>query len=352
MSFRSLFAGCLLAAGAGLTAGDAPLTWDVPTFYQAHMQGIGTTLPWLAREVERSTGGSLKLKVHEPGQLLKSPKEILEAVSNGEIQAGYGAATFWQGKMPAAPLFTAVPFGPDAPEYLAWMWYGNGMKLYQKMYDQAGFQVKVLVAGVSTPETCGWFKTEITSPEQFKGMKMRIAGLGGTVMQKLGAVTQQTPPAEIFQALEKGVLDATEFSTPAADTDLGFSKIAKYNYFPGWHQQATVFELLINRKAWEKLGPARQALLENLCRASVAESLAFSEAIQAKALKENADKGVQNRQLPENVLAALRTAWGEVVTEESNKNAFFKEVWTDLSAFRAEYATWASRGFLPRTKAE
>ncbi|MEL6888362.1 MAG: TRAP transporter substrate-binding protein, partial [Pseudomonadota bacterium] len=242
-TLTSLLLATALVATPAL-AGDK-LLLKTPVAFSTALPGLGTPIPRVAEEVALMSGKTLRMKVYEPGKLV-APFEILEAVSSGKINSGYTTAGYWAGKIPAAPLFSAVPFGPEAGEYMAWLYYGKGMELYQRMYDEAGYNVKVLPCAVLAPETSGWFAKEINSPEDLKGLKMRFFGLGGKVMEKLGVATSLLAGGEIFPALEKGAIDATEFSMPAIDQRLGFHKVVKYNYFPGWHQQATVFELLIN----------------------------------------------------------------------------------------------------------
>ncbi|RMG92440.1 MAG: TRAP transporter substrate-binding protein [Candidatus Dadabacteria bacterium] len=324
----------------------------VPIAFSTALPALGTTIQWMADRIETLSGGSMRMKVYEPGKLV-APFEILDAVSTGKVNAGYATAGYWQGKMPAAALFSAVPFGPEAGEYLAWLYYGNGMKLYQEMYDRAGYNVKVLVCGIIAPETSGWFLKEIRSPADLKGLRMRFFGLGGKVMEKLGASVSQLPGGEIFPALEKGAIDATEFSMPAIDKRLGFYKIAKHNYFPGWHQQATVFELLINKDVWNGLSDHQKMVLEMLCRASVADSFAYGEAIQFDAMKENVEKhGVKLHYWNDEMLATFRKAWNEVAEEEAAKDEYFKKVWDDMKAFRKNYQVWQAYAFLPRPKPE
>ncbi|GAB4247571.1 MULTISPECIES: TRAP transporter substrate-binding protein [Deferrisoma] len=324
----------------------------VPIAFSTALPGLGSTIQWMADRIEPLSGGSMRMKVYEPGKLV-APFEILDAVSTGKVNAGYTTAGYWQGKMPAAALFSAVPFGPEAGEYLAWLYYGNGMKLYQEMYDQAGYNVKVLVCGIIAPETSGWFKKEIQSPEDLKGLRIRFYGLGGKVMEKLGASVSVIPGGEIFPALEKGAIDATEFSMPAIDKRLGFYKIAKHNYFPGWHQQATVFELLINKDVWNGLSDHQKMVLEILSKASVADSYAYGEAIQFDAMKENVEKhGVKLHYWKDEMLQAFRKAWDEVAEEEAAKDEFFKKVWEDMKAFRTNYKVWQAYAFLPRPKPE
>lgn len=320
----------------------------VPVCFATALPGLGSTPPWLAERIETLSNGEIKMKVFEPGKLV-APFEILDSVSKGKINAGYATAGYWQGKIPAAALFSAVPFGPEAGEYLAWLYYGGGMDLYQEMYDQAGFNVKVLVCGIIAPETSGWFAKEINSVDDLKGMRMRFFGLGGQAMQKLGVSTSLLPAGEIFPALEKGAIDATEFSMPAIDQRLGFSKIVKYNYYPGWHQQATVFELLINKDVWNGMSDHQKMVMEVGTRAATLDAFAMTEAIQGKVIKENETKrGVKNMYWSEEMLNAFRGAWDDVVVEQS-KDPFFKKVYDQMSAFREDYKYWSSRGFLPRT---
>jgi TRAP-type mannitol/chloroaromatic compound transport system substrate-binding protein len=320
----------------------------VPVCFPTVLPGMGSTMPWVADRIETASNGTLKMQVYEPGKLV-APFEILDSVSTGKINAGYSTAGYWTGKIPAAPLFSAVPFGPEAGEYLAWLFHGDGMKLYQEMYDQAGYNVKVLVCGIIAPETSGWFTKEINSPDDLKGLKMRFFGLGGKVMENLGVSTSLLPGGEIFPALEKKAIDATEFSMPAIDKRLGFYKIAKYNYFPGWHQQATVFELLINKDTWNSMSDHQKMVLEMVTKAATLDAFAYTEAIQAAAMKENIEKhGVTNKYWSPKMLNTFKTAWTQVAKEQSANNAFFKKVWDDLSAFRDEYKLWQTYGFLPR----
>jgi len=313
-----------------------------------------TTLPGsgdLSNTVKAASDGNIIMKIYEPGELV-APLEILDAVSEGRVDAGMSAAGFWQGKIPAAAFFSAVPFGPEAPEYLAWLYHGNGMKLYQEMYEKWGYNVKVLPYSILSPESSGWFREPITSVEDLKGLKMRFLGLGGLAMEKLGVSVTVLPAGEILPALEKKSIEATEFSTPALDQLFGFYKVLKYNYYPGWHQQATVNELLINRDTWKGMTPSQQALIEMACMANVTNTLAYNEAVQGKVIKDNIEKrGVTTMVWSDEMLDAFKKAWMEVVEENCAKDPFFKKVWEDLSAFRAEYAYWSKLGFLPRPKA-
>ncbi|MFA3917375.1 TRAP transporter substrate-binding protein [Ruegeria hyattellae] len=341
-----------LAVAASLMAGPAiaadKMLLKTPIAFSTALPGLGSPIPRVAEQLDLMSGGTLRMKVYEPGKLVP-PFEILDAVSSGKINSGYTTAGYWAGKIPAAPLFSAVPFGPEAGEYMAWLYYGNGMSLYQEMYDQAGFNVKVIPCAIIAPETSGWFATEINSPDDLSGLKMRFFGLGGKVMQKLGVATSLLPGGEIFPALEKGAIDATEFSMPAIDARLGFHKLVKFNYFPGWHQQATVFELLVNKDVWNEASEQHQAIIENACKASMADSFAEGEAIQHAALIDNVENnGVEIKQWNEDMLNTFRSTWEEVAAEEAANDAFFAKVLGDMSEFRDGYAVWKENAFLPR----
>ncbi|EAR60792.1 TRAP transporter substrate-binding protein [Neptuniibacter caesariensis] len=343
-------AAVVTAAVAGTTApaqAADKLLLKTPIAFGSHLPALGTPIVWVADQLKLVSDGKVKMKIYEPGKLV-SPKEILDAVSSGKVNSGYSTAGYWQGKMPAAALFSAVPFGPEAGEYMAWLYYGNGMNLYQEMYDTAGYNVKVLPCAIISPETSGWFSKPIEKPEDLKGLNMRFFGLGASVMEKLGVGTVQLPGGEIFGALEKGAIDASEFSQPAIDQRLGFHKIVKYNYFPGWHQQATVFELLINKDTWGKMSKGQQALVETTCKASMTNAIAEGEAMQFPVMQKAADNGVQIRYWNQTMLDTFKSTWDEVVAEKTAADPFFKKVWDDMSTFRSGYDLWEANAFLPR----
>ncbi|BBB25440.1 TRAP transporter substrate-binding protein [Amphritea japonica] len=338
----------LTAATTTVQAADRVLL-KTPIAFGSHLPALGTPIKWVSEQLPVMSDGSVKMKIYEPGKLVGA-KEILDAVSSGKVNSGYATAGYWQGKMPAAALFSAVPFGPEAGEYMAWLYYGNGMSLYQEMYDTNGFNVKVIPCAIISPETSGWFKKEINKPEDLKGLNMRFFGLGASVMEKLGVSTSQLPGGEIFGALEKGAIDATEFSQPAIDKLLGLHKIAKYNYFPGWHQQATVFELLVNKDAWGKMSTGQQAIVENTCKASMTNAIAEGESMQFEVMAKAKDQGVNIRYWNDEMLKTFEEKWDEVVVEKTAADPFFKKVWDDLSTFREGYNLWEANAFLPRAK--
>jgi len=349
----ALAAVSLIATSAAMTTTAAEgkkVLLKTPIYYGSHLPGLGSSIKYVADHIGTLSGGNIKMKMYEPGKLVSS-KEILDAVSTGKVQAGFATAGNWGGKMPAARLFSAVPFGPEAPEFLAWFYHGNGNKLHQELYDSYNLNVKVQVCGIIAPETSGWFPKEIKSAADLKGLKMRFFGLGALVMEKLGVSTVGLPGGEIFPALEKRAIDATEFSMPAIDKRIGVHKILKYNYFPGWHQQATTFELIINKNVWNKMSAQQQAVIDHICKASTLNALAEGEAIQAEVMQENVTKnGVKNKYWSPEMLATFKSKWDEVAAEQAAKDPKFKKIYDDLSAFRKTYDIWEANAFLPRPK--
>lgn len=315
---------------------------------------FGKNLPILGTAavdfVEKINGISSEVEFEhfDPGKLVPAV-EALDAVSNGSVDAAYATTGYWQGKINAASLFAAVPFGPEAGEFLGWILYDDGAKYWQQMYDDNNYNVKTFPCGVIAPETSGWFKKEINTVADLKGLNMRFFGLGAKAMEKLGVSTSLLGASDIFPALERGAIDATEFSMPLIDARLGFHKIAKYNYFPGWHQPATLFELLVNRDVWDELNEEAQNAIEVACLANVTTNLAEGEAKNFAAMVENTENnGVVIKQWPAELLEAFEGAWSEVAAELAAEDPFFKEVWDDLAEYRAGYKTWSNAIYLPR----
>ncbi len=327
------------------TSADAQerVRWKMQSAFGSKLSVIGETAPRFSANIKRISGGTLQLKFFEPGALVPT-LEGFDAVKAGSIDAMWGTAGYHVGKIPALSWFTAVPFGPGPAEMMAWLYMAGGDEIYDRIYAEHG--LKGVHCGIIAPEASGWFRKPINSVDDLKGLKMRFFGLGALVMQKLGVSTQLLAAADIYPALERGVIDATEFSMPSIDRDLGFFEIAKNYYFPGWHQQSSVLELLLNKKQWEGLSDQHQAMIEITCGDSVRHIIAIGEYKQAGALKFLKSKGVTiNRWSPE-FLAAVKKAWEEVVAEQSAKDPLFKEIYDHYTAFRADYADWRVLGYL------
>jgi TRAP-type mannitol/chloroaromatic compound transport system substrate-binding protein len=316
------------------TAAAGSVTLVTPLAYGTHMPGLGAPALQLARLLKERSGGALQLELKQPGDGT-NPQEILAKVGEGKVDAGFAPARLWAASIPAAPLFSGFPFGPDARTYLDWFDRGNGRRLYQEMYDHAGAKVHVLPCAFGGGETAGWFAKEIRSRDDLKGLRMRIFGLGARVMSKLGAVPVLLAGGEIERAFKKGKIDAAELYTPAADEEIGLQKSVKLIYLPGWHQPETVLELLVNQERWQGLSDEQRNLLEGACNDLLQETLGESARLQAEALSEfRAKDGVKVETLPKDVLSALRDAWAEVAAEESAADYFFKSVLDDIETFR------------------
>jgi TRAP-type mannitol/chloroaromatic compound transport system substrate-binding protein len=282
------------------------------------------------------SGDELQLELKQPGEKAQ-PQEILEKVSQGSIDAGFSTASFWAAKMSAASLFAGFPFGLDAASYIEWFYAGNGLKLYQEMYDHGGYKVHVIPCAFGGAETAGWFAREILTKDDLKGLRMRIFGLGGRVMTRAGVTAVLVPGGSVPEAFDKHQIDAAELYPPAADRKQDIQSRVKLIYAPGWHQPETVLELLINNDKWAALSAAQQTLIETVCKASMLTTLASSAKLQRDALAELVSKdGVRVLPLPQDTIDALRAAWTEIAKEEGEQDAFFKEVLDDIESFRAK----------------
>ena len=333
----------LSAALALPAAAIDPISWDMQSTYPGSLPQLGTLGKVIEQRLAAVSDGAIQVKFQEPGAIVPA-LEAFDAVSTGAVQAAWSTPGYWTGKDTALALFAAVPFGPGAGEYLAWLKFGGGQELLDEIY--AEYNIKGLMCAIIAPEASGWFRKEINTVADLQGLRMRFFGLGARAMDKLGVSTQLLAGGDIFPALELGTIDATEFSMPAIDYNLGFYQVAKHYYFPGWHQQSTLFDLMINLDEWNDLTDQQRALFETVCEANITYGLAEGEAIQFEALEKIKAEGVTIHKWNDEILDAMRNAWNEVVAEESANNPNFKRVWDHLSAFRARYATWKEIGYL------
>ena len=314
-----------------------PIVLDVASTFPGNMPILGEVSRVLPDKIKRASGGELILKFHEPGKLVPAA-DTVNAVARGTVPAAWAGAGWFAAKDSAFNLFSSVPFGPDIGEYLAWMYRGGGLEQARDMFHAHG--VHNIPCGIIPPEASGWFRKEIRRLDDLKGLKMRFFGLGAKVMQKFGVDTQQLPPGEILAALKSGELDATEFSLPAMDQPLGFHTVAKFYYFPGWHQQATLFDLYVNKAVWDGLPERDKAIIEIACGDAMRDMIADGEAAQWKAMKEMQAEGVRLKRWPPEILVAFENAWKEVVAEELAKSANFKRIYDAFAKFRENYAIW------------
>ncbi len=329
----------ILALPATDSEAQKRVRWKLQSTWGSQVPVLGTSGVEFTKEVETITDRNFRIKFEEPGALVPA-LECFDAASKGSVESCWTTPGYHTGKLgKAVSFFTAVPFGPRFGEFQAWKKFGNGDKLRQELYASHG--VIAFDNLCISPETSGWFRKEIPNAEALKGMKMRFFGLGALVMQKLGVSTQLLAGADIYPALEKGVIDATEFSMPITDIKYGFHQIAKFNYFPGWHQQVSCSEMLINKKAYDALPKSYQALIRVTLDAMVTRTMAETEATNPPALtKMQTENGVTVKRWPDSELAKFEKAWIEVVEEESKADPTFKKIADDYLKFREEYRIW------------
>lgn len=318
--------------------------WRMPLYSSRNLAGSGPTIVWMENAIQEATNGDFVLDMYEPGEMVP-PFAITEAVGAGKVEAGWTWIGYDQGSIPSAALFAAVPFGLEPTAYISWWYYGGGHLLAEEIY--AEHNVFPILCGLSGPETAGWFREPIESLSDVEGLKIRFAGIGGKVMQKLGASITMLPAGEIFQALETGVIDATEYSQPITDRALGFSRIANYNYFPGWHQPFSASHVLVNLDVWNATSKANKALLKNTCTAAMIRSFSLTESLQGPVLAEFEQDGIKAVTLPLELLKQLKAASAEVLSAEGEKNADFKRVYESQTRFRATYNKWRDLAYLP-----
>ncbi|MDI1283266.1 MAG: TRAP transporter substrate-binding protein [Reyranella sp.] len=337
-------AAATVALGVGTAvAQDKKVRVQMQSNFASTLALLGPNANYTVEQIKKLSAGSIDIKFFEPGALVP-PGQAFDSVSSGALDMAWATPGYWTGKDIAFAVFSTVPFGPGLGEYLAWMKEGGGEKMMQELY--AKYNIHSVMCHLIPPEASGWFRNEIKTLDDLKGLKMRFFGLGANAMQKLGVSTQLLQAGEIFQALQLGTIDATEFSMPVMDLSLGFYQVAKYYYFPGWHQQATVGDLIINKAKWDSFSPHQKAVIEASCDQTVLRGMSLGESLQPKAMIEMEKKGVKLMTWGPEFIAAFQKAWDEVAVEQSAKSPEFKKAWDSLSAFRKEYAIWKDRGYL------
>lgn len=323
--------------------------WHMVTTWPKNFPGMGTAVEDLAARIGEMSGGRLTVRVYGAGERVPA-LEVFDAVSSGAAQMGHGAAYYWKGKSPAAPFFTTVPFGLTSWEMSAWLHYGGGMELWRELY--ADFGLVPFGAGNTGTQMGGWFREPIADLARLDSLKMRIPGLGGEVMQRLGVTTVNIPGGELFTSMQTGVIDAVEWVGPYNDLAFGLHKLAKHYYYPGWHEPGAELELIVNADAWNELPGDLQAVVAAACAASGAGMTAELAARNQQALRTLVDEhGVQLHQFPDDVLRALRRASTEVLDELVAGDAFARKVYDSYKKFAGSVAENTRLGELAYLKA-
>jgi len=318
---------------AGLAADTRTFEWRLVTTWPANFPGLGTGAIEFAKRVEACSAGRLKIRIYGDGELVPA-FEIFDAVSSGTAEMGHGASYYWKGKVPAASFFASIPFGLIAQEMNAWLYNGGGWELWKEAY--APFGLLPVPCGSSGTQMGGWFRKEIRSMADIRGLKMRIPALGGEVIARAGGTPVTMPGSEIFTSLQSGAIDATEWIGPYNDLAFGLYKAAKYYYYPGWQEPGSTLEMIINQAAFDSLPPDLREIVLACAFATNDRLSAEFTARNAEALQTLVrDHGVLVRPYPDDVMRELRRLSGEVMMEAAGKDAMFKRVYDSLQAFRA-----------------
>jgi TRAP-type mannitol/chloroaromatic compound transport system substrate-binding protein len=312
--------------------------WKMVTTWPPNLPIFQIGVENLAKEIEIMSGGRLKIQVYAGGELIP-PLQTFDAVSQGTVEMGHGAAYYWAGKLPAAQFMTSVPFGMTAKGMNAWLYYGGGLELWRALYKP--FNLIPFPAGNSGVQMGGWFNKKIESVDDLKGLKMRIPGLGGKVLAKAGGTPILLAAGELYTALERGNIDATEWAGPFHDKRLGLYRAAQYYYYPGWHEPGSTLELIVNSEAWAELPEELQKIVEVATQAMNQKMYAEFEALNIKALQELKEKhNVEVLAFPPQVLQTLKRLTVETLDEKAAEDASFKQVYEAYKKFQADNAAW------------
>ncbi|OGA32416.1 MAG: ABC transporter substrate-binding protein [Betaproteobacteria bacterium RIFCSPLOWO2_12_FULL_64_23] len=342
-------AGLGLAAGAvaapAIVNAQAPATglptvsWRMAGSWPKSLDTLYGGMEHISKRVAAATGGKFNIKVFAAGEIVGG-LQVLDAVQNGTVECGHTAPYYYFGKDPTFAFATSIPFGLNARQQFAWMHFGGGLELMREFYK--GYNIIQFPAGNTGAQMGGWFRKEIKTVADLKGLKFRVGGTGGLPLVKLGVVPQQIAGGDIYPSLEKGTIDAAEWVGPYDDEKLGFYKVAKYYYYPGWWEGGPQLDLMVNIKAWEALPKEYQAILEGACAEAYGWMVAKYDALNPPALKRLVANGVKLRPFPNDVMAACYKNTQEVYDGIAEKNANFKKVYEPWKKFRDEQVQWFS----------
>jgi TRAP-type mannitol/chloroaromatic compound transport system substrate-binding protein len=338
-------AGVLAAGVAPAVHAQAAVRWRLASSFPKSLDTIFGAAEVFSQKVKAMSGGKFEISVHAGGELMP-PFAVADGVSNGTVECCHTAPYYYFGKNEAYALGCAIPFGLNSRQMTAWMYEGNGLKLMREFYAKSGFISFPM--GNTGAQMGGWFRKEIKTPEDYKGLKMRIGGFAGKVMERLGGVPQNIPGGEIYQALEKGTIDAAEWVGPYDDQKLGFNKVAPFYHYPGWWEGGPQLDLYVNQKAYDALSAENKAIIESAAAYAHTEMQARYDAKNPAALKQLAAQNTKIVVFPKPVLDAAFKAAIDLYSELSAKNPDWKKIYDDYSNFRRDSNLWfrfAEAGF-------
>lgn len=333
-------AGCAKTeqAGDAVRAPEKTFEWKMVTTWPANFPGLGTGAADLARMIQAASGGRIRIQVFAAPELVPA-FEVFDAVSRGTADIGHGGAYYWKGKTEAAQFFAATPFGMNAQERNAWMFYGGGEELWRELY--APFNLVPAAAGNTGIQMGGWFKKEIRSLDDLQGLKMRIPGLGGDVLRRAGGTPVNLPGGEIFTALQTGSIDATEWVGPYNDLAFGLYQAASYYHYPGWHEPGTTLEAIFNQQSLDALPDDLKEIVFMACRTVNGNMLAEYTARNQAALETLVNEhGVQLRRFPDDVLKRLKELSDEVMEEIAARDGMARKIYESQLAFQKQVRKW------------
>lgn len=312
--------------------------WKMVTTWPPHFPVLGEGADLLAKQIAIMSNGRLNIQVYGGNELIP-PLEVFDAVNMGSAEMGHGGAYYWTGKAPASVFFTSIPFGMTAQQMNAWLYSGGGLKLWEEFYDQFG--LVPFPCGNTGVQMGGWFNRQINSVADMQGLKMRMPGLGGKVISKVGSSAILVAGAEIYTSLERGVIDAAEWIGPYHDYKLGLHKVAKYYYYPGWHEPGSTLELMVNKKAFNSLPADLQEIVRTATfRANLWMLSEFEAQNNLYLQKLLTEEKVQIRQYPDEVMKALKKYSQEVIEELVEADATSRKVYDSIKSFKKNIIDW------------
>ena len=330
----------ILAAGSApaLVQAQQQIRWRLASSFPKSLDTIYGAAEVFSKQVSDATGGKFVISVHAGGELVPA-FGVVDAVQQGTIECAHTAPYYFFGKDETFAFDCAIPFGMSSRSLSAWMYQGNGMKLMRDFYSQ--YSIVNFPMGNTGAQMGGWYRKEIKSVADLNGLKMRIGGFGGRVLAKVGGVPQNIPGGEIYQSLERGTIDATEWVGPYDDLKLGFHKVAPFYYYPGWWEGGAQLSLYINDKQWNGLSPEYKAIVTSAASHAHVNMQAMYDARNPTALKQLIAEGAKLNRFPRDVMDAAFKASREVYAELNDKNANWKKIYGDYSKFLADQYQWA-----------
>ena len=350
------YAAALLAVTGGAFAQDnkaiakpvsAPSTArfiHMQTAFNPALPGSGEGVRVFTRTVKHMAAGAFAIKIIEPGRIAPTA-DMLDAIVSGDLEAAFTWSGYAASKAPVFNVFATVPFGLGPEEMISWMLEGDGSRIHRDAYDKLG--VAGIPCGIQGPKGGGWFRGEVDTVADFKGLRLRYGKLAADVIARLGAVPVPLPPGEFFYKLQQGNVDGGEMSTPAMDAALGFDKLGLPYYLPGWQQPSAVLDFLMRKDKWAALPASLRAQIETACRANIAWMLSRSPNVQGLALEKLKASGVVVREWSPDVMAAFRKNSDIVVKDLAERDADFAAALANQRAFMAQGAHWRTLSRLP-----